>query len=124
MAKEITLIERLQLIKAGYNKKEINEMIMMADQETSVAEEPAENTSKGDAEPEPKKAEAEMITADENKEMLDYKTQFEKLKAEYEETKKKLDAAQRANISADVSSNKPKVSTTETINNIFREVIS
>lgn len=124
MAKEITLIERLQLIKAGYNKKEINEMIMMADQETSVAEEPAENTSKGDAEPEPKKAEAEMIPTDDNKEMLDYKTQFETLQAEYEETKKKLDAAQRANISADVSSNKPKVSTAETINNIFREVIS
>ena len=124
MAKEITLIERLQLIKAGYNNIEINEMIMMADQETSVAEEPAENTSKGDAEPEPKKAEAEMIPADENKEMPDYKTQFEKLKVEYEETKKKLDAAQRANISADVSSNKPKVSTAETINNIFREVIS
>ena len=124
MAKEITLIERLQLIKAGYNKKEINEMIMMADSETSAAEEPAENTSKGDAEPEPKKAEAEMIPADENKEMPDYKTQFEKLKVEYEETKKKLDAAQRANISADVSSNKPKVSTSETINNIFREVIS
>ena len=122
--KEIGLIERLQLIKAGYNKKEINEMIMMADQETSESEVSAENTSKGDAEPEPKKAEAEMIPADENKEMLDYKTQFEKLKAEYEETKKKLDAAQRANISADVSSNKPKVSTTETINNIFREVIS
>ena len=124
MAKDITLIERLQLIKAGYNKKEINEMIMMADQETSVAEEPAENTSKGDVEPEPKKAEAEMIPADENKEMPDYKTQFEKLQAEYEETKKKLDAAQRANISADVSSNKPKVSTAETINNIFREIIS
>ena len=123
MAKEITLIERLQLIKAGYNKKEINEMIMMADQETSAAEEPAENTSKGDAEPEPKKAET-IIPADENKDEPDYKTMYADLQKQVESLTSKLEAAQKVNINTDVSKSQPKVSTSETINNIFREVIS
>ena len=116
--KEIGLIERLQLIKAGYNKKEINEMIMMADQETSESEVSAENTSKGDAEPEVTK-EQEAPASDGKQDQPDYKQMFEDLQKEHEETKRKLDAAQKANASADVSMNvKPKEDSQTKINNI------
>lgn len=122
--KEIGLIERLQLIKAGYNKKEINEMIMMADQETSESEVSAENTSKGDAEPEVTK-EQEAPASDGKQDQPDYKQMFEDLQKEHEETKRKLDAAQKANASADVSMNvKPKEDSQTKINNIFKEIIS
>ena len=122
--KEIGLLERLQLIKAGYNKKEINEMIMMADQETSESEVSAENTSKGDAEPEVTK-EQEAPASDEKQDQPDYKQMFEDLQKDLEETKRKLDAAQKANASADVSMNvKPKEDAQTKINNIFKEIIS
>lgn len=124
MTKEITLIERLQLIKAGYNKKEINEMIMMANQEQSEVEESTENTSKGDAEPETKKTEVEKLSSDDANDEPDYKSEFEKLQKEYEETKKKLEAAQQANISANVSSNKPKEDSQTILNNILKDVLN
>lgn len=124
MAKEITLIERLQLIKAGYNKKEINEMIMMANQEQSEVEESTENASKGDAEPETKKTEVEQLSSDDANDEPDYKSEFEKLQKEYEETKKKLEAAQQANISANVSLNKPKEDSQTILNNILKDVLN
>ena len=122
--KEIRLIERLQLIKAGYNKKEINEMVMMENQETSESDVSAENTSKGDAEPEVMK-EQEVPVSDEKQDLPDYKEMFENLQKEFDETKKKLEAAQKANASIDVSSNvKPKEDTQTVINNIFKEVLN
>ena len=122
--KELSLIERLQLIKAGYNKKEINEMIMTAEQETSESEVSAENTSKGDAEPEVTK-EQETPASDEKQVEPDYKTLYDDLKKDFEETKRKLDAAQKANASIDVSANvKPKEDAQTRINNIFKEIIS
>lgn len=122
--KEIGLIERLQLIKAGYNKKEINEMIMMANQETPESEELPENTPRVSAEPEAEK-EQPKAASDENNDVPDYKQMFEDLQKEHEETKRKLDAAQKANASADVSMNvKPKEDSQTKINNIFKEIIS
>lgn len=120
----LTLIDRLQLVKAGYKAKQIEEMIIKDASETSASEEPAENTSKGDAEPEQAKEVGETPTADENKDEPDYKEMFENLQKEFDETKKRLEAAQKANISMDVSSNIKKEDTQTTINNIFKDILS
>lgn len=120
----LTLIERLQLVKAGYKAKDIEKMIIEDASETSASEEPAANTSEGDAEPEQAKEVGETPTADENKDDPDYKTMFENLQKEYAETQKKLDAAQKANASRDVSGNVSKEDSQTKINNIFKEVIS
>lgn len=120
----LTLIDRLQLVKAGYKAKQIEEMIIKDASETSASEEPAENTSKGDAESEQAKEVGETPTADENKDEPDYKEMFENLQKEFDETKKRLEAAQKANISMDVSSNIKKEDTQTTINNIFKDILS
>jgi len=121
---KLTLIDRLQLVKAGYKAKQIEEMIIKDASETSASEEPAENTSKGDAEPEQVKEQAETPAVDENKDGPDYKTMFEEQKKQIEELSAKLEAAQKTNIASDVSNNQTKVSTSETINNIFKSVLS
>ena len=54
----------------------------------------------------------------------DYKTMYTDLQKQVESLTSKLEAAQKANIKADVSTTQTKVSTTEAINNIFRDVIS
>ena len=120
----LTLIERLQLVKAGYKAKDIEKMIIEDASEPSASEEPAANTSEGEAEPEQAKEEAETLPAEENKDDPDYKTMFENLQKEYAETQKKLDAAQKANASRDVSGNVSKEDSQTRINNIFKEVIS
>lgn len=124
MAKELTLIERLQLVKAGYKAKDIEAMIIKDSQETTESEEPAENTSKGDEASEQAKEQEENPVSDENNDEPDYKQLFENLKKEHEETKKKLDVAQKANASKDVSGSVPKEDTQTTINNIFRSILS
>lgn len=121
---KLTLIDRLQLVKAGYKAKQIEEMIIKDASETSASEEPAENTSKGDAEPEQVKEQAETPAVDENKDEPDYKAMFEEQKKQIEELSAKLEAAQKTNIASDVSNNQTKVSTSETINNIFKSVLS
>ena len=120
----LTLIDRLQLVKAGYKAKQIEEMIIKDASETSASEEPAENTSKGDAEPEQAKEQVETPAADENKDEPDYKEMFENLQKEFDETKKRLEAAQKANASMDVSANIKKEDTQTTINNIFKDILS
>ena len=120
----LTLIERLQLVKAGYKAKDIEKMIIEDASEPSASEEPADNTSKGEAEPEQVKEEAETFQAEETKDEPDYKSMFEEMQKQYDEIASKLEAAQKANINTDVSKTQPKISTSETINNIFREVIS
>ena len=120
----LTLIDRLQLVKAGYKAKQIEEMIIKDASETSASEEPAENTSKGDAEPEQAKEQVETPAADENKDEPDYKSMFENLQKEFDETKKRLEAAQKANASMDVSANIKKEDTQTTINNIFKDILS
>ena len=123
MAKELTLLDRLQLVKAGYKAKEIESMIIKEAAETPTSEEPAENTSKGDDGTEQAKEQPETVV-DEKEADPDYKTMFENLTKEYEETKAKLEAAQKINVSANVSGNVPKEDSQTTINNIFKEIIS
>ena len=123
MAKELTLLDRLQLVKAGYKAKEIEAMIIKEAAETSASEEPAENTSKGDEVTEQAKEQPETV-ADEKEADPDYKTMFENLSKEFEETKAKLEAAQKINVSANVSGNVQKEYSQTTINNIFKEIIS
>ena len=49
---------------------------------------------------------------------------FEEMQKQYDEIALKLEAAQKANINTDVSRTQTKVSTSDAINNIFRDVIS
>ena len=123
MTKELTLLDRLQLVKAGYKAKEIESMIIKEAAETSASEEPAENASKGDEASEQAKEQPETV-ADEKEADPDYKTMFENLSKEFEETKAKLEAAQKMNVSANVSGNVQKEDSQTTINNIFKEIIS
>ena len=123
MAKELTLLDRLQLVKAGYKAKEIESMIIKEAAETPASEEPAENTSKGDEGTEQAKEQPETV-ADEKEADPDYKAMFENLSKEFEETKAKLEAAQKINVSKNVSENVKKEDSQTTINNIFKEIIS
>lgn len=128
--KDLTLLERLQLVKAGYKAKQIEEMIIKDDANSSDVEVSAENASKGDAEPEQvEKPVTEENTKSDEVEVPDYKSMFEDLqksmeamKASNEELEKKLSAAQSANLNQDVSGNTSKVSAQENVQNIFREV--
>lgn len=128
--KDLTLLERLQLVKAGYKAKQIEEMIIKDAANLSDVEVSAENTSKGDAEPEQtEKPVTEENTKSDEVEAPDYKSMFEDLqksmeamKASNEELEKKLSAAQSANLNQDVSGNTSKVSAQENVQNIFREV--
>ena len=124
MAKELTLIERLQLVKAGYKAKDIEAMIIKDSQETAESEELAENTSKGDEVADQAKEQDETPASAENNDEPDYKQLFENLQKEFNETKTKLEAAQRMNASANVSNNVPKEDSQTKINNIFKEIIS
>lgn len=128
--KDLTLLERLQLVKAGYKAKQIEEMLIKDAANLSDVEVSAENTSKGDAEPEQaEKPVTEENTKSDEVEAPDYKSMFEDLqksmeamKASNEELEKKLSAAQSANLNQDVSGNTSKVSAQENVQNIFREV--
>ena len=118
----LTLIERLQLVKAGYKAKDIEKMII-EDADIPATEEPAANTSEGEAEPEQAKEEKVEEPSAET-DAPDYKTMFENLQKEFDETKKKLDAAQKANTSLNVSGNVQKEDSQTKLNNIFKDVIS
>ena len=120
----LTLIDRLQLVKAGYKAKQIEEMIIKDASETSASEEPAATTSEGDVKSEQAKEQDETPAADENKDEPDYKEMFENLQKEFDETKKRLEAAQKANASMDVSANIKKEDTQTTINNIYKDILS
>jgi len=124
MAKELTLIERLQLVKAGYKAKEIESMLIKEASETTDSEEPAENTSKGDEVADQAKEQDETPVSVENNDEPDYKSMFENLQKEFNETKTKLEAAQKMNASVNVSNNVPKEDSQTKINNIFKEIIS
>ena len=120
----LTLIDRLQLVKAGYKAKQIEEMIIKDSSEPLTSEEPAATTSEGDVKSEQVKEEVETLPANENKDEPDYKSMFENLQKEFDETKKRLEAAQKANASMDVSANIKKEDTQTTINNIFKDILS
>ena len=115
---KLSIMDTLALARAGYKKSEIKE-IMEQSNATEELPAPAEETSvKHEAEKEP---EVEKPVADDGP---DYKTMFEEMQKKYDAMASKLEAAQKANINTDVSKTQTKLSTSETINNIFREVIS
>ena len=119
MAKEkLGIMDVLAFAKAGYSPKDVKEIMAMADS----AEEVTENATKEIAEPEEQKA-AEQKPKEEA-DAPDYKTMFEEMQKKNEELNSKLEAAQKANIASNVSGNQTKISTSETINNIFRDVLN
>ena len=119
MAKEkLGIMDVLALAKAGYSRKEIKEITAMADS----AEEVAESAPEVSATPEQQKAPEQKPK--EEADVPDYKTMFEEMQKKNEELNAKLEAAQKANIASNVSGNQTKVSTSETINNIFRDVLN
>ena len=107
----------VELAKAGYKPGEVKEIIAMA----NATEEAPESAPK---ESESTEAKKEPETNPAASPELDYKQMFEAQQKQIEELNSKLEAAQKANISSDVSGNNPKISTSETINNIFKDVIS
>lgn len=115
---KLSIMDTLALARAGYKKSEIKE-IMEQSNATEELPAPAEDTSvKNEAEKEP---EVEKPVADDGP---DYKTMYTDLQKQVESLTSKLEAAQKANINSDVSRTQTKVSTSEAINNIFRDVIS
>lgn len=114
---KLSIIDVLTLAKAGYKRKDIDEIIAA----NAAAEETAEDATKEIASPEPQKVQEETPEADSTP---DYKAMFEEMQSKYEEINKKLEAAQKANTARDASTTQTKASTSETINNIFREIIS
>ena len=123
MAK-FSIMDVVELAKAGYKPGEVKEIIAMA----NVTEETPESAPK---ESESTEAKKEPETTPVASPELDYKQMFETQKAQNESMQKQIDelnsklaSAQKTNISSDVSGNHAKVSTSETINNIFKDVIS
>lgn len=118
MAKEkIGIMDVLAFAKAGYTPKDVKEIMALSDS----SEEVAENATKEIAEPEEQKAPEEPAKTETD--APDYKKMFEELQKKNEELNAKLDAAQKANINADVS-NENKKDTSTIINDIFREVLN
>lgn len=118
MAQKMGIMDVLAFAKAGYSPKDVKEIMAMADS----AEEAAESVSKENTTPEQQKAPEQKPK--EEADAPDYKAMFEEMQKKNEELNFKLEAAQKANVASDVSGNQTKVSTSETINNIFREVLN
>ena len=117
----LTLIDRLQLVKAGYKAKQIEEMIIKDAADVSESEVPAENTSKGEAEPEAEKTKVEEPEASDPE--PDYKKLFEDMQKSNEDLQKKLEAAQALNTKADASGNTIKKDAQSVVNDIFKDIL-
>lgn len=114
---KLSILDVVALAKAGYKPGEVKEIMAMA----NVTEEAPAPAPKESANPDvQKEPEIEPAASPEP----DYKAMFEAQQKQIEDLSSKLDAAQKANIASDVSTNQKKISTSETINNIFREVLS
>ena len=119
----LTLLDRLQLVKAGYKAKQIEEMIIKDAADVSESEVPAENTSKGEAEPEQAK-EQKVESVPEKEAEPDYKKLFEDMQRSNEDLQKKLEAAQSLNREADASVNAtPKKDAQSVVNDIFKDIL-
>ena len=117
MEGKLSLMDVLAFAKAGYKPADVKEIMAMS-QATEEAPAPApEDGVKNEVQNEP---EEKPVANDEP----DYKMMYADLQKQVESLTSKLEAAQKANINTDVSGSQNKLSTTETINNIFREVIS
>lgn len=114
---KLSLMDVLAFAKAGYKPADVKEIMAMS-QATEEAPAPApEDGVKNEVQNEP---EEKSVANDEP----DYKMMYADLQKQVESLTSKLEAAQKANINTDVSRSQNKLSTSETINNIFREVIS
>ena len=116
---KLSILDVVALAKAGYKPSEVKEIMAMA----NVPDVVQENAPKESAEPEAPKDPTEKETPVAS-DTPDYKAMFEEQQKKLEELSSKLDAAQKANIATDVSSSQSRLSTSETINNIFKDVIS
>ena len=115
---KLSILDVVALAKAGYKPGEVKEIMAMA----NVPEETPAPAPKESANPEVKKEpEIETQVASD---VPDYKAMFEETQKQVQELSMKLADAQKANIATDVSNSQKKVSTSETINNIFKEIIS
>lgn len=113
---KLSILDVLAFAKAGYKPADVKEIMAMS--ATTEAPTPAtEEVAKNEVQKEPEEI---PVVKDEP----DYKTMYTDLQKQVESLTSKLEAAQKVNINTDVSKSQPKVSTSETINNIFREVIS
>lgn len=118
MEGKLSLMDVLAFAKAGYKPADVKEIMAMS-QATEEAPSPAaEDAAKNEVQNEP---EVEKPVANDEP---DYKSMFEEMQKQYDEIALKLEAAQKANINTDVSRTQTKVSTSDAINNIFRDVIS
>ena len=110
----------LTFAKSGWTPAAVKE-IMALDKQT---EEAPESTAKESESAEAQNVQEEKPEASSETEVPDYKKLFEEQQKQIDELSKKLETAQKANTMTDVSNSAPKVSAQETVNNIFRDVIS
>lgn len=115
---KLSIMDVLSLARAGYKKKEIDEIMAAG----NVPDEAPATTPKESERPEAQKEPAKEPVTKPNE--PDYKVLFEEMQKKNEDLSSKLEAAQKANITSDVSTNQTKISTSETINNIFKDVLS
>lgn len=117
----------LTFAKSGWTPAAVKE-IMALDKQTeeapdSTAKESESTEAQNVKEEKPDASSIESENSSDNA-VPDYKKLFEEQQKQIDELSKKLEAAQKANTQADVSNSATKVSAQETVNNIFRDVIS
>lgn len=123
---KLGISDLLTFAKSGWTPAAVKEIMALDKQ----AEEAPESTAKESESTEAQNVKEEKPDASSMKsettetEVPDYKKLFEEQQKQIDELSKKLEAAQKANTQADVSNSAPKVSAQETVNNIFRDVIS
>ena len=115
---KIGFMDVLAFAKAGYTPKDVREIMAMAESAEEAPTPAVEEAAKNEVQKDPE------VPKQDDSPTPDYKAMFEAQQKQLDELKSKLDAAQKANIASDVSNSQTKVSASETINNIFRDVIS
>ena len=112
----------LTFAKSGWTPAEVKEVMAL----DKAAEEAPENTPKDSEVTEVQNAQEGKpeVLSEEKEEAPDYKKLFEDQQKQIDELNKKLEAAQKANTMTDVSNSVQKKSAQETVNDIFKNVIS
>ena len=108
----------MDFVKAGWKPADVKEIMELSkapeEPPTPAPEDGVKNVVQKEPDVEPPVADDEP----------DYKMMVGDLQKQVEDLQSKLDSAQKANINADVSKTQTKVSTSDAINNMFRDVIS
>lgn len=115
----MNLLDIISLTKAGYKKKDIDELLKV---QIDESEEPENDDSTGpenDSEGEPDDSpEDNNVDQDEPSEETDYKKLYDEMKKELDDVKKQLKTAQKNNIRKNME---PETKTPdEAVNDIFR----